>query len=963
MKHNIKKSAIYLIIMVIFMLQIPNVYAQQTNIETVRVGYYEDGDYMSRNQQGEYVGYNIEYLQEIAKQSGYHFEIVDAQSWTAAYDMLVRGEVDVLPAVYYQEDRADDMFFSTQPMCSIYTTLNVRMDDQRYDFEDYQAFQGMKVGIIRDGIDGENFKKFSVEHDLSISIIDYDETSDLLAALDDGTLDGVAITHLGKNSTYRSVSQFSPSPLYFTVNKDRPDIMAEINKAMNTIQLGNPRYASDLYDKYLAPGINQIPVFTKEERQFIKEAKPIVVSYDPSFAPLSYIDKKNSSFQGVVKDIFAFIEDNSGLQFQYEAHNQEEALALLQLGKIDALAVYDGDYLWDSRYNMNSTLYYLRAPTSMLTLSATDVPEVLALPNGYQLSETLALGFDQYKIKYYETIEDCLNAVLHHEADATCMNTQAAGSYVSKASYKDMYTATLGQYINEISVGISSSYDPRLFSIINKCIQYLPPEYVDASLVAHAGNSKEVSTIEFMEQHSEEIIGIVCLILVVMTLLISYNLRNALRSNRRIQNLLNKDELTGLLNMNGFYRKWEENLNQIHNYSYALLYGDICQFKFINDNFGFHTGNQVLCASGAILLDLLDDEEYCGRLSSDHFAILMKYEDWEPLLSRLQKYMERLNEWRITNTEIPYKIEFMFGVYLIEQGATTDIHQTLDFANYARRYAKDKLGSFAILYDEKMREEARFAQELEAGLERAIQEDQFTIHYQPQVNMNDRRIIGSEALIRWNHPDRGFLMPGAFIPLFEKLGVIKEVDLWLFEHVCKTLDEWSKQGMPLLPVSCNFSRLHFQDDNFPNQVCEIADRWNIQHDLLELEITESAISEGTTNLEYMFKTLKEKGFRIAIDDFGSGYSSLGQLQRLTADVLKLDRSFVCDGVTGRREQIVVGSIIQMANELGMKVICEGIETLQQGETIQMIGCKVAQGYYYYRPMKREDYEALMKISM
>lgn len=959
MKINIRIFAIILMGFALFILQLPTVYAQEAKTETIRVGYYEDGDYMSRNQQGEYVGYNIEYLQEIAKQSGYQFEIVDAQSWTAAYDMLIRGEIDLLPAVYYQESRADDMLFSTQSMCNIYTTLNVRMDDQRYDFEDFQAFQGMNVGIISESVDGENFKSFCIEHDLSITIIDYDETSDLLSALDDGTLDGVAITHLGKNSTYRSVSQFSPSPLYFTVTEDRPDVMAEINKAMNNIQLGNPRYANDLYEKYLAPSINQTPVFTKEERQYIEQAKPIIVSYDPLFAPLSYLDKRTNTFQGVVKDIFTFIEANSGLQFRYEAHTPAEALELLQLGKIDVLAAYDGDYLWDSRYHINSTLYYLRTPTSMLTLSETEVPKILALPKGYQLSETLTAGLTDYKIAYYETIEDCLNAVLRHDVDATCMNTQAAGSYASKSDYKNMFTATLGQYINEISVGVSDSHDPQLFSILNKCIQYLPAETVDASLVAHAGDTKEVSAMEFIEQHSGEIIGIVFFVLIIITLLISYNLRNALRSNRRIQNLLHKDELTGLFNMNGFFRKWEENLTLIHKQQYALLYGDICQFKFINDNFGFNTGNQVLCASGTILMDLLEYDEYGGRLSSDHFAILMKYENWEQSLSRLHNFMEKINEWRILHTEIPYKIEFKFGVYLIEQSDVTDIHQKLDFANYARRYVKDKPGSLAIIYDEKMRNEALLSQELEGGLERALKEDEFTVYYQPQVEMKDQKIIGSEALIRWNHPDRGFLLPGAFIPLFEKLGLIKEVDLWLFEHVCQTLNKWSKKGMTLLPVSCNFSRLHFQNEKFPNQVCEIADRWNIRHDLLELEITESAILEGTTNFEHMFNVLKEKGFRIAIDDFGSGYSSLGQLQRLTADVLKLDRSFVCHGVTGRREQIVVGSIIHMANELGLKVVCEGIETLQQGETIQSIGCNIAQGYYYYRPMKLEDYEQLL----
>ena len=523
-----------------------------------------------------------------------------------------------------------------------------------------------------------------------------------------------------------------------------------------------------------------------------------------------------------------------------------------------------------------------------------------------------------------------------------------------------MQTTTLGQYMNEMCIGVSASTDSRLFSIVNKCIQYLAAEDVDASLVAYSGDSKEFSATDFMNEYSGEIFGIVFLVLGAIIFLISYSLRNALRSNRRIESLLYKDELTGQFNMNGFCKKWEDNESQLRKHKYVLLYGDICQFKFINDNYGFTIGNEVLQAVGHLFEDTLDDDEFCGRLSSDHFAILMKYENWDQLLKVLDHYLEKINHWRVENTELPYKIEFIFGVYLIEIDDKSDMHQMLDFANYARRYAKDNVGNIIVLYDEKMRNQALLSQELEGGLDKALKENEFTVYYQPQISMKDGKMIGSEALIRWNHPEKGFLPPNTFIPLFERIGLIKKIDLWLFEEVCKTMNEWTNQGIKILPVSCNFSRLHFQDSHFPNQISEIADRWNVPHSLLEIEITESAILEGPIDFENMFIMLKERGFRIAIDDFGSGYSSLGQLQHLKADVLKLDRSFVCRGVTEKREQIVVENVVHMANELGMSVICEGIETLEQADVLQNIGCRLAQGFYYYRPMKREDYESLIK---
>lgn len=511
----------------------------------------------------------------------------------------------------------------------------------------------------------------------------------------------------------------------------------------------------------------------------------------------------------VIADIFEFIAKNSGLRFEFEAHNQTEALQLLQQGKISALALSDGDYLWDGRNNINSTLYYLRAPTSMITRYDPDKLEVIAFPQGYQLSEAIKAANPHYTFKYYPSIEDCLNAVLHNKADAACTNTHVAGAYLSRSAYQGMRTITLAQPINEMCVGLSASGDPKLFSIINKCIQYLPTEQVDAYLVTHSANTKEVSMLEFIEQHLWQVGCIVILVLSIIILLIGSNLRNALRSNRRIQDLLYKDELTGLYNMNGFYQKWEENNTPskqqsfvlLYNgfwkkkeenntpkkqQSFVLLYSDIYHFKFINDNFGFSTGDQVLQASGKILQEILEDDEFCGRISSDHFALLLKYNCWEHLDKRMQNFVKKLNCWRKAKTDIPYKIDFVFGVCLIEKNAAIDLHQKLDLANYSRRYAKDTPGSFIVLYDEKMRAQALLAQQLESRLDQALQENEFVVYYQPKVSMKDGSIIGSEALIRWNHPDKGFLMPGVFIPIFEKNGMVKKL-------TCGCLKKFVKQ--------------------------------------------------------------------------------------------------------------------------------------------------------------------------
>ena len=204
-------------------------------------------------------------------------------------------------------------------------------------------------------------------------------------------------------------------------------------------------------------------------------------------------------------------------------------------------------------------------------------------------------------------------------------------------------------------------------------------------------------------------------------------------------------------------------------------------------------------------------------------------------------------------------------------------------------------------------------------------------------------------------------MPGSFIPFFEKKGLIVQVDLFLFESVCRTIRSWLDRELPVSAVSCNFSRLHFGRPGFAEQIAAIADQYQVPRALLEVEITESAIASVPDSIAPVLTQLKRLGFQIAIDDFGSGYSSLGQLQRLRADVLKLDRSFVGDGLQGKREQIVIENLVNMVRALGMSVICEGVETQEQARELLRMGCCLAQGFYYYRPMPAESLEQLMRF--
>lgn len=932
-------------------------YAKE-DTSTVRVGYYEDGDYMYRNAAGEYIGYDFEFLREISKLSDLRYEIIDCTSWENTYQLLKEGQIDILPAVYKNAEREQECLFSEQPMCNIYTTLNVRVDDTRYSYEDFSAFQGMKVGIIKDSVDGENFKSYCTENNIALTVIPYSETQDLLNALDDGTLDGVAITHLGRNSTFRSVAQFAPAPLYIAISKSRPDVAEAVNSAMSTILLRDPNYTMNLYNKYFSVTNAQKPVFTKSELEYIASKKTVSAVYDYMAPPFSYTSPDNGGFAGIAADLFSQIAENSGLRFQFSPEVYSLGLEKVKNGRADVICSVAGDYLWESRNNLSTTRYYLRSPTVLIRKNTSAPLAKIAMPQDYGATEAIISDYPDADVYYYSNTEACLDALTENKVNAVFANSQVADYLLSDASYAALSSTTLSNYTIELSIGVSNSADPRLFSILDKCIQYTSEENIDAIVMENSIQPKAMTVREFLTENAVTVIAITVAVLGLIILLLVYNLRSKSKSNQQIQNLLYRDTLTGLDNLDKFLAECGSLLKSVPEGGYALIYSDINQFKTINDRYGFTAGDQLLRAYAQIIQESVQEGEYCARVSSDNFVLLLKYRDWETLCTRITDIQKATDSW-IQRTGFPAPVLTAFGVYLVDKAEKQDVQLMLDLANYARRSAKNTSKSAIVLYDRQMRQNTLLRKELTDRLPAALSAHEFVPYFQPKVNMITGEIIGSEALVRWDHPERGLLAPGVFIPVFEENGSIVEIDWYIYEAVCHTLRSWMDRGLPVHPVSCNFSSIHFDHMDFTHRVTALADRYGVPHELLELEITESIIVMNPKQVAAQIASLREKGFMTAIDDFGSGYSSLGQLEQMTARVLKLDRSFVQRGMLDEREQTVIANIVNLAHDLGMRIVCEGVETRQQANILIRLDCIYAQGFYYSKPIPLEAFEQML----
>ena len=281
--------------------------------------------------------------------------------------------------------------------------------------------------------------------------------------------------------------------------------------------------------------------------------------------------------------------------------------------------------------------------------------------------------------------------------------------------------------------------------------------------------------------------------------------------------------------------------------------------------------------------------------------------------------------------------------------------ELMDCARYARDSVGETSSSEAALYTADLKERDVAERALVALARDALERGEFAAYYQPKVELATNPIVSLEALVRWESPDRGLVQPNDFIPLFEKNGFVTEIDLHVLRLACTRLEERLAQGQPVVPIACNFSRLHLQGDGFPEKVRAIVDEYAVPVDLIELELTENIVMEDLERAKRVCRRLKELGFRISIDDFGSGYSSLGTLQDLPIDVLKLDRTFLMSSESGERSRAILEGVVDIAEKLHVTIVVEGVETCDQASLLlQLDDGIIAQGYLYSRPVPRGE---------
>ena len=453
------------------------------------------------------------------------------------------------------------------------------------------------------------------------------------------------------------------------------------------------------------------------------------------------------------------------------------------------------------------------------------------------------------------------------------------------------------------------------------------------------------------------------MILVVIIVIFSNMIKNH-KNRKKMNEIFFMDEVTGKKNWMWFIANSERVLKKrSSSYNkYAVLdivfvnYRNFCVCHSVED------GEKMLCRVNEVIEKHLEKKEMVAHYASANFVAMLKYVDRDRLEERVKNMVSDLEK-----IDSDHKFTFHVGIYRIgecldERGKAVkrkdlNIDNAYNNACTARSTLADNDDSAIALFDEEMVKEKKWIDWVAERQQKAVDNEEFLVYYQPKYNPSTRKLSGAEALIRWRLPETGEMIPpGKFIPIFEKSGFITQIDHYMLSHVAADQKKWIDEGFECVPVSVNVSRAHFIESDLAEQIRDIVDNAGSPRELIEIELTESAFFDDKHAMIRTIKQLKEYGFKVSMDDFGAGYSSLNSLKEMPLDVLKLDADFFRNDEGDGRGQIVVSEAIRLAKNLNMLTVAEGVEQKEQVEFLANQGCDMIQGYYYARPMPKDDYK-------
>ena len=955
MKKFTKKLSCFFALILLITAILPLQDTRANSSRKVKVAFFPMTGYNERLSTGERTGMNVEYLQHLSSYVDWEIEYVDCENWDDALNKLKNRQVDLVGSAQYSKERAET--FDYAELASGYTFGAVAVnEDNLVAYEDFHTFRNLTFGMVETYVRKEEFYSYFKQNGISNPRVkEYKTTEELQNALDKGQVDAMVHSLTEIEDNQRIVARFAPRSFYYITYKGNDKFLEELDRAISELNLSEPEFSSSLMKKYYISKRDGKVAFSHEEKAYIENKKELKIGYRDGFYPFSY--EEDGEYMGLARKALETVEETAGLSMSYVKMDTSEAAGIaLKNGDIDVLCYcsFTDENIEENNFIVSKS--YSGSPVVLVAArgnSRGEAESVAIVPDMRKEAED-AIGVSGINLLELQSQEDCLDAVVKGEADAAVCDGFLAEYLLGKdVSYSNLRIESVLNFDHEIRMVMSQEAPEELISVIRKSL----PEITDKQVSEYIISSNTfllLSIDEFVRAHSFTII----LILMVMTAIgISIGIHQY-RTSKKIQRLMYKDYNMDVWNVNYLTFKANEILSGYNNKDrYSVVTVCISQFRYYVTLFGRKGGEYLLKSMAEEISDHVNSKEIFARSQTDRFVIFINCTDRDEFDVKLAEIKTAI-ETRLYH-ETDTRMTVLMGAYLLPED-DKNVEDAIANSNMALEAAGEGKGEEIIFYDENLAKELKEMHEREQLLKSVSIEDNFVTYYQAKVDIRTEEIVGAEALVRFKDPTAGGTIraPYYFVPYYEKTGKITEIDFFVLESVCKMIRRRLDRGEKVVPISCNFSRHHFMRLGFTEKFQEILNRYNIPKELVEVEITETLIMEELQRqlVKKNIDELTAEGIHLSIDDFGSGYSSLGVFEQIPASVIKLDRSFLLNQEDRNRQIAIMRGIVHMATDLNAQVVCEGVENDEDVALMREIDAHVAQGYKYSKPIPEEEFE-------
>ncbi|MBQ7477242.1 MAG: EAL domain-containing protein [Selenomonadaceae bacterium] len=930
----------------------------KNKFEKLKVGYVVNTGFMSEDRPGHTVGYGYEYMEFLENYIPCEFEYIVFDDWTDLLDKLDTGEIDIIPNLpgdhkWLINAKSTDHVVGRFPMELVITSEQIKPQ--------------INLARVRTNYDTPGLDEVARAEGFQYNLINYKTYQDIVNAYERGEVDGYVDAMLFYRKSKPTYAVFDRQNYRLSVRADRQDLLDRLNWAMDQLLLDQSDIRDVLKRKYfLKEGFPLL--LSRDEKNFLAEKKKLRTAVLFYQKPRVYYDDEGN-LSGLMVDIINRISEDLNVEIEIvETKSYEEARDLIQNGEIDFIADAISDFSWAEKYNINPTqkffqMDYVPVTRENYVLESSKNPKVACVDGMFYTMNFIEMNFPKENIVYLQNFEECLKAVNNGRADVVYVNRDSVYSFIDSAGTYDLEVGAVSAYSQSVGLGTNLNGDLRLWHILNKEINHIDVSWVRDMLAKH---QQTTSAINWKRIAYHNIFAIV-LFAIFLTVIIGAYIykRNINKKNfEMVQRMAYTDFRYNLPNVRWLekevpatFQKLKEEQPELKTF-FAVF--SMMSNAVMTQNLGY----KIMDSQFRVLANGLKTSEpvifIAAGIDVGHLICFCKSESDEKIFDWATKIIESYSYMDTADANARIVIHMKAGISRYDENL--DINQAIGRAVIA---CQQNASNEVKLFDEKLEETLTTEHDIENRMIYALENDEFKAWYQPKYDIKTRRIVGAEALVRWISPETGFMSPGKFIPLFEQNGFVIQVDYYILEKTCQLQRERLDAGKEVVPISVNQSRLHMTEDGYLDKMRAIIEKYNLPPNLIELEITETMFGDfdkkaARQNAERIITGLKEIGFMISVDDFGAGYSSFSLLSSLPMDILKIDRSVLTGADTSQKMKKILGKVIELGQSLGMGVICEGIETVEEENLLLSLGCRYGQGFLNAKPMPVNDFIAFFE---